>query len=51
MTSLTRLLERNLRITSGGQQIRLLSAQASPTGSETEVDDEGDNNRAEIMCV
>lgn len=42
MTSLTRLFERNLRNINGGQQLRLLSAQASPiTGNEADVDDEG----------
>lgn len=42
MASLTRLLERNLRISSGGIQLRLLSSQASPAvGNQDNVDDEG----------
>ena len=41
MSSLTRLVEHNLRHASGVRNIKFFSSQASPAGNEANVEDEG----------
>lgn len=41
MSSLTRLVEHNLRHRSGVRNIKLFSTQVSPVGNDTNAEDEG----------